>query len=77
MGSTMGWTGLLNIFISLLSITLAWWALQGFRFDLFLADPRGARAKVLQMILSVVLGYQLSRFFIDYLNWSILLKYVG
>jgi uncharacterized integral membrane protein (TIGR02327 family) len=75
--NTMGWTGLFNIFISLVSIALAWWALQVFRFDLFLADPRGARAKVLQMILSIVLGYQLSRFFVDYLNWSILLKYVG
>jgi uncharacterized integral membrane protein (TIGR02327 family) len=77
MEATLGWTGLLNITISLVSIVLCWWALQAFRFDLFVVNPRGARAKALQMILAVVIGYQLSRFFMDYLNWSILLKYVG
>jgi uncharacterized integral membrane protein (TIGR02327 family) len=77
MEATMGWTGLLNISLTLVSIVLAWWALQSFRFDLFLADPRGARAKLLQILLAVILGHQLSRFFIDYLNWSILLKYVS
>lgn len=75
--TTLGWTGMLNITLSLVSIALCWWAFQAFRFDLFLADPRGARAKVFQMILAVVFGYELSRFFMDYLNWSILLKYVG
>jgi uncharacterized integral membrane protein (TIGR02327 family) len=76
MEASMGWTSVVNILITLVSIALAWWSLQAFRFDLFVAEPKGSRAKVLQMILAVVLGYELSRFFMDYLNWSILLKYV-
>lgn len=77
MEATMGWTGLLNISLTLVMIAVTWWALQSFKFDLFLNNRSGAKAKLLQVILAVVLGYQLSRFFVDYLNWSMLLKYVG
>jgi uncharacterized integral membrane protein (TIGR02327 family) len=58
----------------LLCIGLSWWALQQFRFDLFVKQPRSAPAKMLQVLLSIALGYQIARFVLDYYNWSTLLK---
>ncbi|MEF3305132.1 DUF1146 family protein [Paenibacillus sp. GYB003] len=71
---SLGLTGLVSILVVLLSIALSWWALQQFRFDLFLKQPKSAPAKMLQVLLSVVLGYQVARFVLDYFNWSQLLK---
>jgi uncharacterized integral membrane protein (TIGR02327 family) len=62
------------IVLSLVCIVLAWWGLQQFRFDLFLKNPRSAQSKVLQIFLSVALGYGVARFIMDYFNWSALLK---
>lgn len=62
------------IVLVLLAIGLSWWALQQFRFDLFLKNPKGPQAKVLQIFLSIVIGYEVAKFLIDYFNWSALLK---
>lgn len=70
MQASMGRTGLLSIATVLLCIGLSWWALQQFRFDLFLKQPRSAPAKLLQVLLSIALGYELARFVLDYFNWS-------
>lgn len=66
-------TGVVNIVITVLCIWLAWWALQTFRFDVFMRDPKGARAKMLMVLISIVLGHAVARFVIDYLQWSMLL----
>lgn len=71
---SMGMTGLVSITVVLVCIGLSWWALQQFRFDLFVKQPRSAPAKMLQVLLSVALGYQIARFVLDYYNWSTLLK---
>jgi len=71
---SMGMTGLVSITVVLACIGLTWWALQQFRFDLFVKQPRSAPAKMLQVLLSVALGYQIARFVLDYYNWSTLLK---
>lgn len=67
-------SGLLNICVTLGCIGISWWALQQFRFDLFVKQPKSAQAKALQVIVSIVLGYLLARFVIDYLSWSTVLK---
>ncbi len=74
MESYIAYTSLLGIFLTIVSIAITWWALQSFRFDLFLYHPKSAQAKVLQIILSIVIGYQFAKFLIDYLGWSINLK---
>jgi len=66
--------GAVNIIITLLCIWASWWALQSFRFDVFVRDPKGARAKVLLILFSVMLGHAAARFVIDYLEWSLTLK---
>ncbi|USG65395.1 DUF1146 family protein [Brevibacillus ruminantium] len=64
--------GLINITVCIVLIGISWWALQAFRFDLFLKSPNSARAKLLQIILSIILGYQIASFFMNYLGWSLI-----
>lgn len=70
----MALSGMAYILVVLVCIFLAWWSLQQFRFDLFLRSPKSAPAKMLQVVLSIAIGYQLARFVIDYFNWSRLLQ---
>lgn len=71
---SMGMTSLVSIAVALVCIGLSWWALQQFRFDLFVKQPKSAPAKMLQVLLSVALGYEIARFILDYFNWSRMLK---
>lgn len=70
-GSTIA---VINILISIVFIALSWWALQAFRFDLFVVKPDSAQAKLLQILLAIFIGYGVARFFMDYLGWSLMLK---
>lgn len=63
--------GLISIFVYLLFIALSWWALQEFRFDVLLRRPKSPQGKMLQIFLSIALGYELARFFLDYLQISL------
>jgi uncharacterized integral membrane protein (TIGR02327 family) len=63
--------GLISIAIYLIFIALSWWALQEFRFDVLLRRPKSTQSKLLQIFLSIALGYQLGRFFLDYLQFSL------
>ena len=62
---------LLKMIIYLILIGLSWWALQEFRFDLFMRRPKSAAAKMLQVLLSIALGYIVGSFFLDYISNSI------
>jgi uncharacterized integral membrane protein (TIGR02327 family) len=66
--------GIFNIIITVICIWIAWWALQGFRLDIFMRRPGGPQAKVLLIMISIIMGYLVSSFIIDYLQWSLLLK---
>jgi uncharacterized integral membrane protein (TIGR02327 family) len=72
--SGTAYTAILYIGIYLLCIALSWWALQEFRYDLFLKKPRSAAAKLLQILLSIALGHLVASFFVQYLNLSMGLK---
>mgnify|MGYP001385165018 CR=1 FL=1 len=68
--------GIFSIFVVLVCIALSWWALQSLRIDVFLRHPSGAQAKALQILLAIALGYQVAKFFFDYLNWSLLIRWM-
>lgn len=70
MESYFAYTGLLGIIITVICIGISWWGLQAIRIDIFTYHPKSAQTKVLQIILSIVIGYLLAQFFIDYLGWS-------
>jgi len=73
---SLAFSSLFNIVVVLICIGFAWFALQSIRFDVFLKDPKHGQAKLLQIILSIVLGYQFGKFIIDYSSWSTGLKHL-
>lgn len=74
--SFLGVQAIINMTLTLLLIGVSWWALQTFKFDLFIRDVEGPRSKLLQIILAIVLGYGTARFFIDYIEWTNWLRYL-
>ncbi|MBA4536656.1 DUF1146 domain-containing protein [Bacillus aquiflavi] len=61
---------LISIFIHLVFIALAWWALQALNFERLLKANHVFKARVLYILLSIVIGSAVSNFFLDYLFWS-------
>ncbi|MFB6364612.1 DUF1146 family protein [Paenibacillus elgii] len=70
MSASMGLKGMINIVVVLVFIGVSWWALQELKLEMMLRRPKSAQAKMLQILLSIALGYQIARFVIDYLEWS-------
>lgn len=68
--------GLGTMFIMLVCVTLAWFALQQFRFDLFVKQPKSAMARLLQLFAAIALGYLVARFLLDYFSLSQQLPYL-
>lgn len=73
---SIGFSAIFNIVITLLSIGLSWWCLQMVNFDVLLKNAKSAQAKVLQIILSIVIGYNVAKFIIDYSYWSNMLSHL-
>lgn len=76
MAEHLGQLALLNLFVHIPFLIVVWWALQSFRFEFFLKEPKSPRAKALMIILTIAITHLVSSFFIDYLNWSRMLKYL-
>lgn len=71
-----GQQALVHIFVYISMLTLTWWALQAFKFDLFVKNPHGPRAKTLMILLTISIAHLTSSFLLDYLNWSTMLRYL-
>lgn len=74
MAESVGVSALMYIILTIVSIAGSWWALQAFRFDLFVKKPDSAQAKLLQILLSIFLGHGVAQFFLEYLGHSLLLQ---
>jgi uncharacterized integral membrane protein (TIGR02327 family) len=70
MNASMGMNGMLNIFITLICIGCSWWAIQELQLEKILKRSRSVQSKLLQILLSIALGYQVARFIVDYFHWS-------
>lgn len=68
-----GWTALFSMVILLVSVLIAWYALQVVRWDIFLKDAKSRPAAVLRLLIAVALGYQLAKFVNEYLTASLLI----
>lgn len=64
------------LIVILACILLAWWALQAFRFDVFVKDPKSLKARVLQLLVAVVIGYNVARFLLDYAFFASFMSWV-
>lgn len=68
--------GIVNIIIMLVIIIVTWWALQTFRFDLFVKNPKSPQAKALFILLTLAISSLVGSFVIDYLEWASWIKYL-
>ncbi|UOE93925.1 MULTISPECIES: DUF1146 family protein [Bacillaceae] len=76
MVDSFGQQALLHIVVNLFFLATTWWALQSFKFDLFVKDPNGAKAKTLMILLSIAISHLVSSFFLEYLSWSTMLRHL-
>ncbi|GAA0367364.1 DUF1146 family protein [Bacillus horti] len=75
-GNALASAAMFNMVVSLVFIAISWWALQVFKFDLFIRNVNSVQAKLLQLLLSVFIGHGVASFFIEYLNWTTMLRYI-
>ncbi|WP_100405705.1 DUF1146 family protein [Bacillus solitudinis] len=71
-----GQQAVIHILVNVMFLVITWWALQSFKLDLFVRDPRGPKAKVLLILLTIAIAHLVSSFFLDYLNSSLMLRYL-
>ena len=76
MVDSFGQQALVYIFVHILFLVVTWWALQAFKFDLFVKNINSARAKTLMILMTIAISHLVSSFFLEYLNWSTMLKYL-
>ena len=58
------------LFIHILALIVTWWAVQSIKFDVFMKNPSGPRAKVLMILITIAISYPVGEFFVNYLNKS-------
>ncbi|SFQ27576.1 DUF1146 family protein [Salibacterium halotolerans] len=71
-----GQDAILHITVNLIFLVIVWWSLQSFRFDVFLRNPEGPKAKLLMVLVTIALSHLVSSFFIAYLEGSLTLRYI-
>lgn len=76
MMTNVGVQALISLFVHLLALVLTWWALQSLKFDLLFRHPKTLQARILYILLSVAISYPVAQFFLDYVNWSLLLPQI-
>ncbi|MDH6365439.1 putative integral membrane protein (TIGR02327 family) [Enterococcus sp. PF1-24] len=57
----------LRVFSHLAFIYLAFWSLQALRLEQFFKRDETARIRMILMLLAIVIGYQASSFFLEFL----------
>lgn len=73
---SLGQQSLFNIVISLMVLTVVWWSIQSFKFDLFVKNPDGVKAKAFMIIITIALTHLVTSFLLSYLNWSTSLRHL-
>lgn len=71
-----GSSSLVSMIVSLLCVVLSWWALQNLKLDLFIRYPKSPQGRLLHLLIAIVLGHFVAGFFLDYLSWSGMLRYL-
>jgi uncharacterized integral membrane protein (TIGR02327 family) len=67
---------MISMIVSLLSVVLSWWALQNLKLDLVIRYPKSPQGRLLHLLLAIVLGRLVAGFFLDYLSWSGMIRYM-
>lgn len=69
-----GQLGIIGLLLHVISVCLAFWALQGVRLEQFFKKNHVAQAQTFIIILSIILGTAVSRFILDILQYSLQLR---
>lgn len=69
-----GVQGLFSIVVVLLSILFIWMLLSEVKWDALLKNPVSPKARMLQIVIAVVLGYWLGSFILQYWGFSTMLQ---
>ncbi|AST95898.1 DUF1146 family protein [Shouchella clausii] len=72
----LGLGAFIHIVVNLLCLVIAWWALESFRFDLFVKNPKSKQAALLRVMCAIALGTLVARFLLDYFQATQLLPYL-
>lgn len=71
---SLGIQGIFSIVVVLLSILFAWILLSEVKWDKFLKNPASPKARMLQIVIAVVIGYLLGSFILQYWGFSTMLQ---
>lgn len=71
---TEGLQGLFSIIVVILSILFVWMLLAEVAWDKLLKNRNSLKSRMLQIVIAVALGYQLSSFLLQYLGFSTMLQ---
>lgn len=55
-----------QLFVILVSIAIAFWSLQAVKWEVILKSTTPTQAKMLVVVLSLILGYWLAQFILEY-----------
>lgn len=69
-----GQLGVIGLFLHVVCICLAFWALQGIRLESIFKKNHVAQAQAIIIIFAIILGTGVSRFILDILQYSLQLK---
>jgi uncharacterized integral membrane protein (TIGR02327 family) len=65
-----GIQALLGMLVTLICIAVVWHLLQEVRWEKLLRQPAHPRARFLQLVAAIVIGYGVARFLLDYWAWT-------
>ncbi|KGX87300.1 MULTISPECIES: DUF1146 family protein [Pontibacillus] len=72
----IGYQSLTNMLSHIVFIIITWRILQAVNLDGIIKKGRVFEARLLMMFLTIAIGTTVSRFFLDYLQWSQNLKFL-
>ncbi|TQE90949.1 DUF1146 domain-containing protein [Ureibacillus terrenus] len=76
MYQSMGIQAAIGIISHLIFIVIAWYALQSLRLDVVFKKGKTFQIQLMYILLSIALGYTVSKFFLDFTGLSQQLPYI-
>lgn len=73
---SLAMTGLFGMFVTLGCMVLVWVLLQEVSWEKLLRQPTHPRARLLQLMVAVAIGYLFARFLLDYWEWAGAIKWL-
>lgn len=73
---SIGQTALISMISHLFFIYLTWRMMQGVNFDPIIRKGHPALGKIFLLFVAIVIGASVSRFFLEFLQWSQQLVYM-